>query len=146
MNRRIYALTVLVLIAVIALIGCNRTHEKKVEAAEENADKANKELMSARADYSSEWQQFKDEANLRIKANQDRIERYKADLKTADGKAKLKYEKEVGVLEQKNIELGKRIDTFKYDSKNNWEEFKRDFSRDADELGKTLKSLLPDKK
>jgi hypothetical protein len=145
MKKRIYIVAALILIAIVVMASCNKNHEKKVDAAEENVAKANKELISARVDYTNEWQQFKDEANSRIKANQDRIEKFKADLKTADGKAKLKYEKEVGILEQKNIELGKRLDAFKYDSKNNWEDFKRNFSHDADELGKTLKSVLPGK-
>jgi hypothetical protein len=145
MRKSIHVLVALMLIAVVVLVSCNENHGKKVEAAEENVAKANKELISARADYTSEWQQFKDEANLRIRANQDRIEKFKAELKTANGKYKVKYEKEVGVLEQKNIELGKRIDAFKYDGKNSWEDFKRNFTHDADDLGKTLKSILPEK-
>jgi hypothetical protein len=145
MNKRIYVLLGLLFAAGLTIVGCSESHEKKVDAAQDNAVKANKELIDAQVDFTNEWQQFKDAAHVQVKANQDRIEKFKAEMKTADGKYKVKYEKQVGILEQKNIELGKRVDAFKYNGKSSWDEFKRDFNHDADDLGKTLKSLLPGK-
>jgi len=146
MKNRFYFQIGLMLVAILILFGCSENHEKKIEAAKEKADQANKELTAAQTDYADEWQQFKTEAHAQMLANQKKIEQFKDEMKTESGKFKVKYESQVGILEQKNIELNKRITEYKYQSKSNWEEFKRGFNHDSDELVKTLKGILAEKK
>jgi cell division protein FtsB len=67
-------------------------------------------------------------------------------MKTASKKFKAKYEKEVAALEQKNIELKKKISEYKYDGKDKWEEFKRGFNQDLDIVGKAISDLFAKKK
>jgi len=145
MKTYYYILTVIMLIAGSVLTGCDTNREKKVQDAKENVQQANQDLKDAQAEYDKEWQQFKSDAEFRIRTNENRIDEFKVEIKTASRKFKAKYEKEVLVLEQKNIELKKKILEYKYEGKDKWEEFKRGFNHDLDVVGKTLQDLFTKK-
>jgi len=53
-----------------------------------------------------------------------RIDEFKAETEKAGNKLKNKYEQEVVVLEQKNIELKRKLSEYKYDGKDKWQQFK----------------------
>lgn len=145
MKNKYFILTVIGLIAGSVLTGCDINREKKVEDAKENVQQANQDLKDAQAQYEKEWQLFKNDAELKISANEKSIDELKAEIKRASRKFKAKYEKEVAVLEQKNIELKKKISEYRYEGKDKWEEFKRGFNHDMDIVGKALKDLFTKK-
>jgi len=116
-----------------------------VEDAKENVKQADQELKEAQAQYEKEWQQFKSNAESKIIANEKSISDLKTEIKTASGKFKAKYEKEVLALEQKNTELRKSINEYKYEGKDKWEEFKRDFNANLDVIGNAIKDLFSKK-
>jgi hypothetical protein len=136
---------VIVFIAGSVMIGCNTNREQTVENAKDHVKQANQDLKDAQAEYVKEWQQFKNDVELRISANDKSISEFKAEIKTASPKFKANYEKEVVVLEQKNIELKKKISEYKYEGKDKWEEFKRDFNKDMDIVGNAIKDLFTKK-
>jgi len=145
MKHKYFILTVMVFIAGALLTGCNINREKKVEDAKENVQQANQELKDAQAEYEREWQQFKSDAELKINANQEKIDDFKVSMKTTSTKFKAKYENEVLTLEQKNIELKKKLNEFKYERKENWEEFKKAFTSDMDVVGNALNDIFTKK-
>ena len=102
-------------------------------------------MKDAQVQYEKEWQQFKSDAELKISANEKSINEFKAKMKTEGTKFKAKYEKEVAVLERKNIELKKKISEYKYEGKDNWEEFKREFNHDLDVVGNAIKDIFAKK-
>lgn len=55
--------------------------------------------------------------------------------------AEIEYEKIINDLERKNDDLKAKISTYKDNSKDAWESFKREFSHDMEELGESLKDL-----
>ena len=142
MRIKNYLLIMAGLVTALAVTGCNMSQDKKVEETRENVDKANRDLTNAQAEYDKEWRQFKSDAELKISANEKSIKEFKAEVKTAGKKFKVEYEKEVAVLEQKNIELKKIINEYKYQGKDKWEEFKRGFEHDMDVIGKAIKDLF----
>ena len=85
------------------------------------------------------------EAESKITANEKSIDELKTEIKTASIKFRTHYEKEVVVLEQKNIELKKKISEYKYEGKDKWEEFKRGFNKDVDIVGNALKEIFAKK-
>ncbi|MFA6597265.1 MAG: hypothetical protein WCS69_06050 [Ignavibacteriaceae bacterium] len=145
MKNKYIIFTIIGFLAGAVLTSCNIDREKKVADAKENVQQANQDLKEAQAQYDKEWQQFKSDAEFRIRTNENRIDEFKAEIKTASGKFKAKYEKEVVVLEQKNIELKKKISGYKYEGKDQWEEFKRGFNHDMDVVGETLNDLFTKK-
>jgi len=144
MKNKYFIAAVILFIAGAVFTGCNNNREK-VENAEENVKKANQELIDAKAQYEKEWNQFKTDAELKISANEKKISDFKALIKTASGKSKAKYEKEVIVLEQKNVELRKRLNEYKYEGKDSWETFKKDFNDGLDYIGNTLNDIFTKK-
>jgi hypothetical protein len=132
-------------IALIAFAGiltsCNSPQEKAADA-KENFVQAQADLEKHRADsiHEVEWQGFKTTSVNRIAANKVEITALK-EKKAAKGNVMDPvYQQQITDLEIKNIGLQKRIDDYeKYNS--NWEEFKRDFTREMDELGESLKGI-----
>ncbi|MDP1993720.1 MAG: hypothetical protein Q8K40_00600, partial [Ignavibacteria bacterium] len=112
MKTHYFILSALMIIAASLLTGCDYSREKKVEDAKENAQQANYELKEAQAEYEKEWQQFQKDAEFKIRSNENRINEFKTEIQTARGKFKAKYEKEVVRLEERNIELKKKISEY----------------------------------
>ena len=59
--------------------------------------------------------------------------------------AQAKYENEVLTFEQKNIELKKQLNDFKYERKENWEVFKTTFNNDMDVVSNALNDIFSKK-
>jgi len=49
------------------------------------------------------------------------------------------------VLEQKNVELKKKLREYKYESEDKWEEFKAGFNHDLDVVGNSIKNFFTTK-
>jgi hypothetical protein len=145
MKNKNFILTVIMLIAGLVLTGFYLNRDQKVEDAQDNGKQANQGLKNAKTGFDKEWQQFKNDAELKINANEKRIVEFKVKIKTAGNKFKAKYDKEIVALEQKNIELKKKISEYKYESKDKWEEFKQGFNHDMVAVGKALKDLFAKK-
>lgn len=145
MKSYYFIVTVLMLVAVGVFTGCDYSREKKVENAKENVQQANSDLKAAQAEYDKEWQQFQKDAEFRIRTNENRINEFKAEIQTAKGKFRAKYEKEVVRLEERNIELRKKISEYKYEGKDDWEEFKKGINHDLDVVGTALNDFFSKK-
>lgn len=142
MKNKFFILTIIGMIAGFAAIGCNIDREKKVEDAKQKVAQANQDLMAAEALYEKEWQQFKNDAEFKIAANEQRIEEFKIEIKTASKKFKADYINEVWKLEQKNIVLKKKISEYKYEGKDKWEEFKQEFNDDMEGLANAIRDIF----
>jgi hypothetical protein len=129
----------------VALTGCE-SNNQKTEEAKENVSKAtddlakaqlNAEMDSMRLVDVAEWELFKNETDSKIQANEIRIAYLRKSLK----QSKLAIAKDMNVkiseLEEKSKELKSRLLT--YDQvQGDWIEFKREFSKDMDQLGSAL--------
>jgi len=145
MKTKHLILTGLVLITGITFIGCNENREQKVEDAREEVQQANEDLIAAENEYKVEWLQFKSNVEAKILANQQLIDDFKIALKATSSAFRTKYENEVLSLEQKNIELTKKLNEYQYEGKDKWEEFKTGFNNDVDIVATALKDIF-DKK
>ncbi len=141
MKNKYFVLAVFLLIACSVFTGC----EKNREDAKEEVKQANQDMMDAQTQFEKDWQQFKSDAELKIDANQQKIDDFKVAMKTTSTKFKAKYENEILTLEQKNIELQKELNDYKYKGKDTWEKFKQDFNNDIDSVGNALNALFEKK-
>ncbi len=141
MKKKYFIFAVILLITGSAFIGCNNDRDKD----KENVEKANQDMIDAQVQFEKEWQQFKSDAESKIDANQQKIDDFKIAMKTTSAKFKAKYENEVLTLEQKNIELKKKLNDFKFERKENWEEFKKAFISDMDVVGNALNDIFTKK-
>jgi len=140
MKNKYFILAGSLLIAGLFFTGCDNR-----DNAKDDVEKANQDMIDAQIQFEKEWQQFKSDAELKINTNQQKIDDFKAAMKTTSAKFKAKYENEVLTLEQKNIELKKKLNEFKYERKENWEDFKKAFNSDMDSIVTTLNDIFSKK-
>ena len=145
MKFKYFILTVISLLAGLALTSCNINPENKVTDAKENVKQANQELKDVQSENDKEWAQFKKEAELKIKSNENRIDEFKAETNKVGNKLKNKYDQEVVVLEQKNIELKRRLSEYKHEGKDKWQQFKLALNDDIEVVGNSIKDLFAQK-
>lgn len=139
--KNIYLIiSVILLIAGSVFTGCDNR-----DSAKEEVEKANQEMIDAQAQFEKEWQQFKSDAESKIDANQKQIDNLKAAMKETTAKFKAKYENQILTLEQKNIELKKKMNEYRYEGKDNWEKFKIDFNREVDTIIVALNEIFTKK-
>ncbi|MBK7497856.1 MAG: hypothetical protein IPI19_01825 [Ignavibacteriales bacterium] len=141
MKNKYFILAGSLLIAGLFFIGCTDNRDN----AKDNVEKANQDMIDAQVQFEKDWQQFKSNAELRINSNQQKIDDFKVAMRSTSTKFKAKYENEVLTLEQKNIELKKKLNDFKYERKENWEEFKTTFNNDMDVVGNALNDIFSKK-
>ena len=144
MRNSIMVFAVIASMAGMLLTGCGKTTEQKLDKAKEGVGDATQELKNARAEYLAEWETFKRESEAAIEANVKRIDAFKAKMDKASPTVKAQYDKQVAVLEQRNRDLKKKLDDYKDEGQGKWEEFKTNFKRDMDDLGKTMTDLFKD--
>ncbi|MHB8906071.1 MAG: sll1863 family stress response protein [Melioribacteraceae bacterium] len=145
MKTKYFILMTIVLITGLLLTGISFAQATKVEAAKEKVKAAKLELKDAQGESDKEYRQFKADADLKIAANEKSIAEFKVKIKTADEKFKIKYDKKVAALEQRNIELKKKISEYKYEGRDQWVIFKRGFNHDLKVVGKAIKNLFSKK-
>ena len=129
------------LIAGLFFNGCTDNRENTKDSVEQ----ANQDMIEAQIQFEKDWQQFKSNAELRINSNQQQIDDFKTAMRSTSTKFKAKYENEVLTLEQKNIELKKKLNDFKYERKENWEEFKTTLNHAMDVVGNALNDIFSKK-
>jgi tryptophanyl-tRNA synthetase len=138
----------------INLIGCQDSGQK-VQEAEAKAEAAQIALTKAKQDSidmarkmvtDEEWQAFKTETQAKIKENNANIATLKANMKKSGKKMDDAYTKNMDAFEQKNKELEAKLDAGYDNGRQEWGEFKREFSHDMDELGQALKDLTVNNK
>jgi hypothetical protein len=129
------------LITGLVLSGFSMNRDKYVKNYQDKDKQASQGAKKEKTKFDKEWKEFKSNAEIKINANEKRIGEFKVKIKTASKEVKADYDKEITVLEQKNVELKKKINEYKYEGKDKWEEFKQGFNRDMDIVGKALKDL-----
>ena len=127
---------------------------QKKEVAQAKVQDAKQELNTAQKDANAaaqvvataeEWEAFRNESELKIKANEIRITELNVKMKKPGEIFDAIYEKKITNLEQQNKEMRARLVAYEK-SQSNWESFKREFNHDMDEIGQSLKDLTVDNK
>lgn len=131
--------TIIILAAITFITGaiftsCN-TPAEKVDNAEKNVINATNDLDKANQEYLVDVENYRKETADKIAANDKSIADFKARIAHEKLDAQVAYQKKIVALEQKNSDLKKKIDGYKAESKEQWELFKVEFSKDMDELG-----------
>jgi hypothetical protein len=133
-------IALMLLITPTLITSCN-SPAQKLEAAQENAKDANKDLEKANEAYLAEIEVYRKESADKISANDKSIAAFNARIENEKKEVREEYKKKITELEQKNTDAKKRLDGYKADGKDNWANFKQEFSHDMDAIGKALKDL-----
>lgn len=130
----------------LLFVGC-KPETKEEKESQEKLQEAKEDVALAKKNANAEeWQTFKDSTDSVISQNEIRIAELKVKMKNTGKAIDAKYEKNIDLLEQKNKDLKVKIDTYKNDTKSDWQSFKREFNHDMNELGNALKDVTIDNK
>jgi len=114
---------------------------KKVEKAQENLSNAEMELDQAQKDSIQDFENFKLESEIRISDNERVIVAYRQRMLNEKNKFKVEDQKRIDEIEQRNINMRKKIAEYKAEGKDKWISFKQEFNHDMDDLGSAIKNL-----
>jgi len=141
--------TAAILFVTIALMsGCMSSDQKKNDAKNRVTDardkleiaKNNENVVAQKAATADEIETFKLESELKIKHNEVSIAELKLKMNNPGSSLDEVTAKKIDSLEIRNKNLKTRIDSCGK-TRTDWERFKRDFNRDMDELGRSLKDM-----
>jgi septal ring factor EnvC (AmiA/AmiB activator) len=141
MKRIVYFLIVIGFISGSILLRSCQSPAKKEKEAQENVKEAQEDLNEAKRDMATEeeWQQFKDEINSKIEANENRIAELKAERKRNEKTYDSLYSKNIDDLEKRNKELKNRVTDYKND--NDWQSFKRELDYQVNEVDRSVNDM-----
>jgi hypothetical protein len=148
MKKTIYTLAAITLMTTAVLLGCNSSTKKEEDAkddvadARENTEDAKEELMIAKKEANAEeWKKIKKETNTRITQNKIRIAQLKVKMIKSENSIDTLYAKKIEELEQKNKDIKIKVDSYKNDTSDDWELFKREYNHDMDQLNRAINEM-----
>lgn len=112
-----------------------------VTDAKEDVDSANKELEQAKEDLKIDMEVYRTETIEKILENEKAIAEKRKSIETDKSALKAAHQKQIIDLESRNQELKDKLENYHGEGKENWEEFKKEFSHDMTEIGDALKDL-----
>lgn len=149
MKTTIYNLTMAAAIMVGSIFtGCDSSTEK-VDDAQAEVQEAKQDLKTAQNKAAEqaekdaraeEWRIFKGDAETKINNNEARISELRGKINVSGKTMSSVYENRIKTLEDQNKELRNRIYSYE-NNQTDWEVFKREFNRDMDALGASLKDF-----
>ena len=129
---------------VFILTACSATKAEDVDKAAEKVEDAELNLDKANKQYAKEVASYRAAMESDLINNKLRIAKLKEEKTDAKEEALVIRNEKIAALQKRNDELESRMMQYRGDNKENWKEFKREFSHDMDELGKAFKDLGKD--
>lgn len=117
------------------------TPEEKVEKAENQVVEANDNLDSAIKNYQEDMAAYRIETANQIAANQKAIADFNIKIANQKKETRADYLKKIAALEKKNSDMKVKLNSYKADGSDKWKTFKMEFSKEMDDLGKSIKDL-----
>jgi hypothetical protein len=145
MKNKYFILTVIMLIAGLVQTGFCQNGGNDAKDRQDQNKPAHQGVMNERTGFDKDWHDFKVDAGIKIDANEKKIGELQVKIKASGRDLKVKYDKEVVVLEHKNADLKVKTKEYKFESKAKWEEFKTGFNREMDDVGKGIKNFFTTK-
>jgi|SRR5688572_4331394 len=123
---------------------CNQPSEEKLQDANEKINEERQDVNEAIDEAQAEWDKFKADAREKIRENDEKIAKLKDKMQNEGADARERHREKIVELEAKNNELRRKIDEYKYVNDTGWQEFKREFNHDMDQLGHSIDNVFDD--
>jgi hypothetical protein len=146
MKKTIFTMAAIAFFAVTASPSFAQNTDKKSDKAREDLTEAKQDLKEAQQDSVADYQNFKKESEARFLKNEKVLADWKEKVLELDVNRRAEYQKNLAALNQKNVDLKKRMVDYKHDGKTKWYSFKTEFNNDMDDFGKELKNFTVENK
>lgn len=140
MKNRLFNLASIVFVSGILFTGCNMNN-KNADKSQDKVHDAKQNVVEANQALNNAIEEFKKESEEIFAANEKRIAEFKVKIAEEKLENKAILEKRLDEMEQKNIEMKKKLASYKNDGNEKWNTFKDEFNHDMKELGKAFKDL-----
>jgi hypothetical protein len=138
--------SILGLTAICVFMICTKSSfaqsDRKAEKARNEIKEAENDLKVAKNDSAADFLKFRNNSELAIKDNENRINELKKKKFENNKEEQEKYDRKVLDLEVKNNELKKQMSGSESIKTSNWSSFKREFSHDLGEFGNAFKDVV----
>jgi peptidyl-tRNA hydrolase len=147
MKKTMLILLTTIVTSGVVMMSCDSSEVKakkaaeKVQVANAEAEKAALELKNAEQVLIDEYNQFKKESEAKIIAHNKSVAEFRKRVAKEKKENRAKYEAKLTELENKNSDLKKKLDGYKADGIEKWNQFKNEFNRDMEALGKSFSDL-----
>ncbi|MDZ7755818.1 hypothetical protein [Rhodohalobacter sp.] len=128
-------------LSVFVTQGCDKG-SNDLELAEVAVIEAERDLEIAQSEIEANIGIFRQEIENKIMENNLTIADIKERIQDEDAEIKAAYEVRIEKLERTNSEMKRKMDNFRYTSRDNWDDFKDKFSSSMDDLGNSLNDFF----
>ncbi len=117
---------------------------RKVEKARKEVAVAKENLSEAKIDSAADYQRFKKQAENQIMENQKKIAALRMRRSNDTKEIKMRYDKKLLELDQKNNVLKRNIKNTETIKTDNWQSFKAGFNKIMADLDRDIASIASD--
>lgn len=144
MKTNILKVAIIAGITSFGLMACNETpkdKELKVEEAQENLEEAQQTYEQTTSDSINEHAAFVKETEMNLQANDEKIAALKMKMTSEKKDMKIKYEKKIKEIEDRNNKIKNNLKEHDQDNQSNWSQFKDNVNKEMDEIGKSISEM-----
>lgn len=122
---------------------CSTPEEKVMDAGKEVTD-AREKLSESTRKYNEEIANYRITIAQEVAANNKLITDYNNRIAVSKITVDAATQKKIAELEKRNAEMKTKIDNYKYESAEKWEDFKTEFRFDMDQLKRSFVGVTKD--
>ncbi len=125
------------LVGGITFSSCQKSQDQQAQLVQDTQ----KTYQAANTTYVTEYQTYRTQREQDLARNQDTIASFQARLKKANAKLRAALDSTEIALERQNADLRARLETFKAEGQDNWQQFKNKFDQSMDSVRGSLNEL-----
>ncbi len=126
------------LMGALTFSSCQKNQDQQAQLVQ---DTQKTYQTTANTTYVTEYQTYRTQREQDLARNQDTIASFQARLKKANAKLRVALDSAEMALERQNADLRARLETFKAEGQDNWQQFKNKFDQSMDSVRGSLNDL-----
>jgi tRNA G10 N-methylase Trm11 len=141
MKKSLFLITTITLMFAFFVQSCDRSADN-MERAEADLIEAERDLDIAQTEVEADVQIYRQETANDIRENNLAIADIKKKIQDEDPERRAALEVRIAELEGANSDLKREIDNYRVTNRDNWNDFKDQFSSSMDDLGSSLDNFF----
>lgn len=141
MKSSTFAITMFAIIFAFTAQSCDRSSDN-MESAQTDVIEADRDLEIAQSEIEADVQIYRQKTASDIRDNNLAISDIKDRIENEDQDTRAAHHTRIAELEKENSDLKRKIDNYRITDRNNWDQFRDDFSSSMDDLGNSLDNFF----
>jgi hypothetical protein len=137
MKKSILLITTITIMFAFVVQSCDRP-DNQMERAQTDLIEAERDLDIAQSEVEADVQIYRQEVANDIRENNLAIADIKSKIQVEDAERRAALEVRIAEIERNSSDLKRQIDNYRITNRDNWDDFKDQFSKDMNDLGDSL--------